>query len=191
MALVFENSVLQKVFGDDFAQIATLNITLLQTESHRHPVELTKRPVQSGAVLTDSARVLPVSVSVQAIVTDERLGSTWQEKHEAIIALKNAREPFAITTSLGAYENMFFDGDIVFNRDATTKNHLAFSCTFTEVNLIQSRTTQIPPEALQQPAETSPSQNAGKQQGETSNGETTGERSSLLLQAGQYFGVTN
>lgn len=191
MALVFENSVLQKVFGDDFAQIATLNITLFQTESHRHPVELTKRPVQSGAVLTDSARVLPISVSVQAIVTDERLGATWQEKHEAIVALKNAREPFSITTSLGAYENMFFDGDIVFNRDSTTKNHLAFSCTFTEINLIQSRATQIPPEALQQPTETSPSQNTGKQQGETGNGETTGERSSLLLQAGQYFGVTN
>tara|TARA_R100001198_G_C5175577_1_gene174461 strand:- start:528 stop:890 length:363 start_codon:yes stop_codon:yes gene_type:complete len=96
------------------------------------------------------------------------LGDSYQEKLSKINQLRLTKEPFDIITSLGVYESMFFDGSIIINRDVTTQNVLAFSATFSHIDILETVTTKVPKSSSGKNdasiRKNAPSVDAGKQQ---------------------------
>lgn len=178
MALVFENSVLQKLFGDSFSQWATLPIDVTLEEQELNTIQVTNRPVQSGAVISDNIIIQPKRFVIEGIFGNDNLydsaerfissggagnNKSWQDKKAVIDELIRAREPFDIVTNFGIYPNCFFlDFSPVSNREFS--NALRFTATLQQIPFIESETTEIPKSAQKDPAQTAPAQDRGKVQ---------------------------
>ena len=166
--LIFEPGKLRKLFGSDYNQISVIPIDVTQVETHTFNHTITRKPVQDGATISDNILIEPDSVTIQGIFTDQSLlnkglelaqsalgdgfapstMSTWEDKLAKLHEIRKLREPFTLVTSLGTYKNMFFDGPITVNRDLTTSDALFFTATLTGINIIASRTTQVPASAM-------------------------------------------
>ena len=166
--LIFDPGVLRKMFGSDYNQISVIPIDVTQVETHTFNHTITRKPVQDGGVISDNILIEPDSVTIQGIFTDqtafgataEMINSvidgvdrrtnmpTWEDKLAKLHEIRKMREPFTLVTSLGTYKNMFFDGPITVNRDLTTSDALFFTATLTGINIIASRTTQVPASAM-------------------------------------------
>lgn len=166
--LIFEPGVLRKMFGSDYNQISVIPIDVTQVETHTFNHTITRKPVQDGGVISDNILIEPDSVTIQGIFTDQTaFGATaeminsvidgvdrrtnmpmWEDKLAKLHEIRKMREPFTLVTSLGTYKNMFFDGPITVNRDLTTSDALFFTATLTGINIIASRTTQVPASAM-------------------------------------------
>lgn len=166
--LIFEPGVLRKMFGSDYNQISVIPIDVTQVETHTFNHTITRKPVQDGATISDNIIIEPDSVTIQGIFTDKSNSAaiseittsiidgvdrrtdmkTWEDKLAKLHEIRKLREPFTLVTSLGTYKNMFFDGAITVNRDLTTSDALFFTATLTGVNIIASRTTQVPSSAM-------------------------------------------
>lgn len=166
--LIFEPGVLRKMFGSDYNQISVIPIDVTQVETHTFSHTITRKPVQDGGVIADNILIEPDSVSIQGIFTDKSNSAaisemttsiidgvdrrtdmkTWEDKLAKLHEIRKLREPFTLVTSLGTYKNMFFDGAITVNRDLTTSDALFFTATLTGINIIASRTTQVPASAM-------------------------------------------
>ena len=166
--LIFEPGKLRKLFGSDYNQISVIPIDVTQVETHTFNHTITRKPVQDGGVISDNILIEPDSVTIQGIFTDQTaFGATseminsiidgvdrrtnmpaWEDKLAKLHEIRKMREPFTLVTSLGTYKNMFFDGPITVNRDLTTSDALFFTATLTGINIISSRTTQVPASAM-------------------------------------------
>lgn len=166
--LIFEPGVLRKMFGSDYNQISVIPIDVTQVETHTFNHTITRKPVQDGATISDNIIIEPDSVTIQGIFTDKSNSAaiseittsiidgvdrrtdmkTWEDKLAKLHEIRKLREPFTLVTSLGTYKNMFFDGAITVNRDLTTSDALFFTATLTGINIIASRTTQVPSSAM-------------------------------------------
>lgn len=213
--LIFDPGVLRKLFGSDYNQISVIPIDVTQVETHTFNHTITRKPVQDGAVIADNIIIEPDSVTIQGIFTDKSLLnqgldlaesflddgftasklSTWEDKLAKLHEIRKLREPFTIVTSLGTYKNMFFDGPITVNRELTTADALFFSATLTGINIISSRTTQVPADAMKDPKKGAPKKDAGKKSNTSGQinaagkkvGAATEEKSkSWMLQSGEW-----
>lgn len=166
MALIFNNNLLNQLFGKKFNSISIIPIDVTLNEVHRRSNSLTRRAVEGGATITDNVIILPDTVTMNCIIKDTLLGDSWEEKLDKIDQIRRAREPFDIVTSLGAYDSMFFDGSIVINRDVTTNTVLAFSATFSKVFIIETLSEAVPKESIKSGHEktVAPSEGLGKKQ---------------------------
>lgn len=220
--LIFEPGILRKMFGNDYNQISVIPIDVTQTENHMFGHTITKKPVQDGATIADNIIIEPDRVTITGIFTDQSLlnkgldlaggllgdgvapssFSTWEDKLAKLHEIRKMREPFTLVTSLGTYKNMFFDGDIAVNRDLTTSEALFFTTTLCGINIIASRTTQVPASAMADDKnggakKMAPKKDVGKQSNTAGQvnaagqkvGAATPEKSkSWLLQGGEWGG---
>lgn len=168
MALLFNNNLLNKLFGVEFNSISVIPVDVTISESHSRNQSITNRPIEGGGTVTDGIIILPDSVNMDCLITSELIGDSWQEKLSKIDQIRLSREPFSIVTSLGTYESMFFDGPITINRDVTTQNVLAFNATFSHIDIIETITTIVPKDASGKNAvsrrKNAPKADAGKKQ---------------------------
>ena len=151
MALIFNNNLLNQLFGKKFNSISIVPVDVTPSEVHRLTNSLTRRTVEGGATITDNVIILPDTVTMNCIIKDSLFGDSWEEKLAKIKQIRRARQPFDIVTSLGAYDSMFFDGSIVINRDVTTNTVLAFSATFSKLFIIETLSEAVPKEASKKP----------------------------------------
>ena len=218
--LIFDPGVLRRLFGNDYNQISVIPIDVTQVETHAFGHTITRKPVQDGAVISDNILIEPDRVTINGIFTDPTAIGTfidiglqiadqtyrptrydsWEDKLAKLHEIRKLREPFTLVTTLGTYKNMFFDGDIVVNRDLTTTDALFFTATLTGINIISSRTTQVPASAMTDgknggASKMAPKKDLGKKSniaGQTNAagkkiGAATEEKSkSLLLQSGEW-----
>lgn len=223
--LIFEPNVLRNMFGSDYNQVSVIPIDVTQAETHSFGHTITKKPVQDGATIADNILIEPDRVTITGIFTDRSIlrdgldlvdgllndglapteFTTWEDKLSKLHEIRKLREPFTLVTSLGTYKNMFFDGDITVNRDLTSTNALFFTATLVGINIIASRTTQVPASALGETASTeeknggaknmAPAKDVGKQSNTAGQvnaagqkvGAATPEKSkSWLLQGGEW-----
>lgn len=213
--LIFEPGKLRKLFGSDYNQISVIPIDVTQVETHNFNHTITRKPVQDGATIADNILIEPDSVTIQGIFTDRSIlsqgidlvesvlddgftpstMSTWEDKLAKLHEIRKLREPFTLVTSLGTYKNMFFDGSIVVNRELTTSDALFFTATLTGINIISSRTTQVPAGALKNDKKMAPKKDVGKKSNTAGQinaagqkvGAATEEKSkSWLLQSGEW-----
>ena len=116
------------IFGFDrgnFSQINPTSPFLLEidaylSESHSFSALMPDHPVESGVVVNDHIVLLPPILNITGIITDTPLlkidgtGLVTPEegrsidKINSLLEMRDARELFSISTSLGVYINYFF-----------------------------------------------------------------------------------
>lgn len=150
MALIFDNpSATSNVLGSQYNLLHTIPIDVTITETHSLKQTITDKPVEGGATISDNIILLPSTVKIKGILAGDILsGDTLGDKFNSLKSLRKTREPFTLTTSLDIYRNMFFDGEIVINRDSSNIRAVVFDTVLKQVNIIESLTTTVPPESV-------------------------------------------
>ncbi len=138
---------------DDFEIDAALS------EDHTFDSDVTEHPVEEGADITDHVRARPIEVSIQGIVSDTPIGRTAFNRgfdpsgelqmpvlpsdvaFSNLLAIRDAREPITITTSLKTFERMILTSLTV---PATGGDALEFTARFRQIELVTNRRTTIP-----------------------------------------------
>ena len=191
MALIFNNNLLNDLFGREFNKISVLPLDVTISETHSLNQRMTSRPVEGGGTFTDNAIIDPTTLTMSCIVTSSLFGDSWEDKLNTIEQIRTAREPFDVVTSLRTYESMFFSGPITINRTVSNNTILAFDVSLKQMIIISSVTEQVPAKEsgktegeIQKQA---PSQDAGKIQGQADT-ETNGGIKSLLVSGSELFG---
>ena len=184
MALIFNNNLLNELFGREFNKISVLPLDVTISETHSLNQRMTSRPVEGGGTFTDNAIIDPTTLSMSCIVTSSLFGDSWEDKLNTIEQMRAAREPFDVVTSLKTYESMFFSGPITINRTISNNTVLAFDVSLKQLIIISSVTEQVPAkESGKTEADVqkqAPAQDAGKVQGQADT-ETSGGTKSLLI----------
>ena len=144
MALLFNNNLLNTLFGAEFNSISVIPVDVTISESHSRNQVITRRAIEGGSSVTDGIMIMPDSVTMECLIKSDLLGDSWQEKLAKIDQIRLSREPFDIVTSLGTYESMFFDGAITINRDNLNTSVLMFSATFSHIDIIETISTTVP-----------------------------------------------
>lgn len=131
---------------DGFEIDATLS------EGHDLNAEVTAYPVESGSDVTDHVRLLPITVTLDCVVSDTPIGSLATRRggfslpsddaYAHLVSLRNAREPVTIETSLAVFENMVCTA-VSIPRAAENGDSLRFSATFTQIQLITNARTTV------------------------------------------------
>ncbi len=191
MALIFNNNLLNELFGRDFNKISVLPLDVTISETHSLNQRMTSRPVEGGGTFTDNAIIDPTTLTMSCIVTSSLFGDSWEDKLNTIEQIRTAREPFDVVTSLRTYESMFFSGPITINRTVSNNTILAFDVSLKQAIIISSVTEQVPAkesgkteDAIQKQA---PAQDAGKIQGQADT-ETNSGIKSLFVSGSELFG---
>ena len=137
----------QRILIGDFQIDASI------TESHEFDSDVTDFPVETGSSITDNVRPKPIVVTIDGIVSDTPLGTISgvrtgtdalpsADALAALLAIRDARQPISITTSLKSFPSMVLT-TLAVPRDATTGAALRFSATFTEVLLVTNNRTTV------------------------------------------------
>lgn len=163
MAIIAQPGTLREIYGEQFNRISTLQIDVTQIESHALSSTVTDKPVEDGTTIADNVILNNARITITGILTDDRLGTSFADKWNALLALRRSREPFTVTTSLGAYPDMVFT-EIRCNREVSTAGAVFFEADMVAVRIIESETAQVPLRATPEPARQAPAQDAGKKQ---------------------------
>lgn len=168
MAILFNNNLLNKLFGVEFNKISVIPIDVTVSETHTRNQSITRRAIEAGGTITDNVIILPDTVSMNCIIKSDLLGESFTEKLAKIDQIRLAREPFDIVTSLGTYESMFFDGAISINRDVSNNTVLAFRANFSHIDIIETISEKVPKDSSgktdSSKRKNEPSSDAGKVQ---------------------------
>ena len=179
------------------SHIGELYADIVLEEVHDSTVEITDHPVESGADISDHARIMPKMVTLRGGVSDSppsALGmgfvnwassllgggvqsSRSQEFFEKLLQLQENLEPFDIMTRRRLYQNMLITS-LTIPDEPNTANALLFTAECKEIIIVNTEVTSVPPRASQQnPNRTGGVANTGnKQAGST----TTSKRVSIM-----------
>ena len=121
------------------------------SESHAFESQIPEHPVESGSVVSDHIVLLPTVVNITGIVTDTPLLKWNQttglltpqegrsiEKIKQLLEMREARQLFSISTTLGVYTDFFFTSlNIPFSpKDGYS---VRFTATLKKLNLVTFR----------------------------------------------------
>lgn len=179
MAIIIDPAVSRELYGDTFNNIGVLQVDVTISESHQYDSQVTDKPVEDGRNVNDNVILLAPEITIRGVLTDERLGTSFAEKWQALLDLRASREAFAVTTSLGTYTDMIFTS-LRCDREVSTAGAVFFDATIKNIYIISSETAQVPVRALPADAlgQKSPAQDQGKKQGDGTE-DTTKTRRSL------------
>lgn len=114
-------------------------------EEHGFDNEITEHPVEQGADIVDHVRARPVTLMIEGVVSDTPVQDAVRaartaalpsrEALDRLLALRNARLPVSIITSIRAYDNMVIES-LVIPRDATTGDALGFTARFRQIRVV-------------------------------------------------------
>ncbi len=147
-----------------------IQLDAVLSESHSTPVRLTKNPIELGADITDHAIIEPIQLVIVAEVSDTPLGAAAfgaiidlitglfgtatssnitrsNAAYNALIQLKNAREPIQVQTRLRLYENMLIT-NILITQDKNSSRVANMTINLEEALITESQIVQLTPEQL-------------------------------------------
>lgn len=153
--------------------IGTYTVDATLSEGHTLDSEVTDYPVETGGSITDNVRPKPITVTLEGIVSDTPIGkiadlrnsegdngqmdfSPTDDALAALTAIRDAREPITIASSLQSWDNMVMTS-LSIPRDSQTGNALRFSATFQQVIFVTNNRVTVRVSAPQN----GPSQNLG------------------------------
>lgn len=134
-------------------------IDVTTSEEHTFDSDVTEYPVEQGGDITDNVRPKPIIVTLEGVVSDTPIGAIAtlrdsqgdngqvdflpsEDALATLLAIRDAREPVSITTTLKSFDNMVMTGLSV-PRDATTGAALRFSATFQQVIFVTNQRTTV------------------------------------------------
>lgn len=129
---------------------------LAVSETHGFTSEVAEHPVERGADITDHVRARPITIDMECIVSDTplakiandltRQGSTLpsEDAYAHLLAIRDARQPVTIETSLGTFSSMAMLSLSV-PRDAGKSGGLFFTVSFQQIRVIENKrvTTRV------------------------------------------------
>lgn len=149
------------VIDTDGAQI---EVDAVLSERHSAQVEITKHPVEAGVSPADHARLLPLKLQMEAVVTNTPLSQVDRDFRgvfdgaassgapgspgyaQRVMAeldkLKTDRKLINVATSLRLYRNVMLTG-IEVPRDSKMVDAYRFTVTFEEVRLVNTDTAKL------------------------------------------------
>lgn len=121
------------------------------SESTTDKMEITKQPIQNGAMISDHAFKLPVSISIQMQFADN-FTQNLNQIYASLLALQQpippaVLTPFSVNTPKRIYANMLLS-TLGCTTEKKTENVLSISATFEEVIIVPVTTTVVPPSQL-------------------------------------------
>lgn len=129
-------------------------------ESATFRLNVTKNPVETGVTIADHAFMEPISLEIEACVSDFMLhpvgdadvddfASPTSRAAKALQVLQDwqtTAEPATIQTGLRSFQNMVME-TFNYSQDAANAGWLNFTATLTEVITVSTRTVVYPPRA--------------------------------------------
>lgn len=117
-------------------------------EEHGFENEITEHPVEQGADIVDHVRARPIVVTLEGVVSDTpvqdfvRASRTAalpsREALDRLLAIRNARQPVEIVTSIRTYTDMMLES-LTVPRDAATGDALAFTARFRQIRIVTTQ----------------------------------------------------
>lgn len=174
------------------------------SESHEFSSEVTQYPVEQGGAVTDNIRPKPIVVTIEGIVSDTPIGGVAALRHvgargdgkttpssealAALEAIRLARDPVTITTTLRTFDNMVMTSLSV-PRDAATGAALRFSATFQQIIVVtNSRSTvRVTPVRAQPKRTATPSAASKKDKGNVQKPDTKYVNRRVMPDDGTWF----
>lgn len=165
--------------------------------------DITDKPVEVGANVTDHQRLFPTDLVVEGFVSDSPTGSIVDRRSQGSIPsvdayhyfkeLRATKEPFTVQTTRDIFDNMLIR---TLSPISTTQDGFRFRCTFKEVVFVSNERTTIPvgsPSASRKVKRGSRPVKAGptyaqvmKQRGYTSEAEMVADEDKFYKQNGRY-----
>lgn len=113
--------------------IGGIFVDVVISEEHTASMEIAEHPVESGAKISDHAWRMPYSVTLESVIASDRAVSSYQ----ALLALQEKAEPFALVTGLKVYSNMLVK-EISATRDREHSRVLKFTAELQEVIIVST-----------------------------------------------------
>lgn len=133
-------------------RIAGYLIDAAEVEEHNFTAEVTDRPVENGSPITDHVRLKPIEITIEGVVSNAPLdrvaverdgaGSYTEEFSARLRELWAAREPFAVETSFGIWDNMVITS-LSMPQDADTGDALEFRLGLRQVTIVELERTVV------------------------------------------------
>lgn len=142
------------------AIVAGYELDVAVNEDHSFESEVTEHPVEIGADIADHVRARPITVTLEGIVSDTPIGALAERRQQFtlvngeafalpseealafLLALRDAREPVTIQTSLRSYESMMLQS-LQVPRSASNGEALRFTATFVQVVIVTNQRTVV------------------------------------------------
>lgn len=146
----------------DGAALEAIVMDATLSESHGFSAEVTDFPVESGSDKSDNVRPKPVTLRIDAFVSDFPLQSNItqqlaagaftqrpsaelrraQNTLDGLIALKDKGVTITVTTGIRTYKNMVLT-QIDVNRDKNIAQGIRMTITMREIQVVKTQTAQI------------------------------------------------
>lgn len=117
------------------------------SEQHSFDSEVTAHPVETGADISDHIRAMPITVTLDCVVSDTPVGvlstrrdNTTLPSEDAfslMLAIRDLREPVTIETSLRDFPDMALQ-KLSMPRSSRDGDSLRFQATFVQVKTVTS-----------------------------------------------------
>lgn len=158
-------STSQTVFFKPQRSIGTIIPDCTIEERHQDRMEVTRHPVEQGAMISDHAFQLPYEVSARYGWSDSSTGEEGgsQQIYEQLQALQRGRQPFQLVTGKRIYQNMLLT-EIEVTSDQHTENILMVEAHCQEILTATTSSVQSDPANQAQASKTQDVTSAGPQQ---------------------------
>lgn len=150
------------------ASISGFLIDCLISDNHTYASEVTKFPVESGSTISDNIRNEPLVVVMECLVSNTPIGNLVtlrnggrtrlealadplntagisrdpvQTAYNLILAIRAARQPVVIKTSLDTFANMALQ-NVSIPRESGRGDDLKFTATFQQIEIVVNRRTR-------------------------------------------------
>jgi hypothetical protein len=198
------------LYNPTLATIDTITVDASISEQHNSEVEVTDHQVEQGATISDHARVRPVTLALECIVSNTPITAQQAQRivesdgfsftatspiqgyrghaeqtFNKLEALRDECRLITVVTALKTYTNMILTSLSV-PRNASTGEALRFSATFKSVTLVKNQTTT---EKITKTTQGKKKKSLGKQPTETAPNSTKLEQT-LLLKGTTLVGIT-
>ncbi len=142
------------VSGASSKPVRPLLIDCLLSDEHVFESEVTDYPVESGADVTDNVRPKPIQITMECIVSNSPINSevissrsdvtkSADEAYAYLLAIRDAREPVTIRTSIKTYNSMVLQS-LTIPKSGSVGDGLRFTCVWREVIIVSNtRSTRV------------------------------------------------
>lgn len=162
-------------------------------ETHELDVEVTRHPVEDGVEIVDHAQVLPLRVTVDAVVSATPLtldddAPDDLERHldayQTLLRVARERVPFTLTTGLAVYEDVILRR-VPIRRSAASGLSIQGPLEFEQIRRVSRAEALIPPEVIEPAIRSaaSPERDSGRTQAQGASGSQARRAASTLARA--------
>lgn len=145
---------------DEEATIAAFQVDALLSETHTFSRQVTDNPVEDGEPVADHIIKNPITLEIQAIITDAPIKGILESASRALIrtfegskytsdcfgalmALYELKSYLTVYTEYKTYENMVIE-NITIPRDPKDGEALIFNISLKQIRVVSTATTTVP-----------------------------------------------